>query len=294
MLYILLSFFVLIGSLLAFSLFNQRKASNSSTTPTQVEWIYVGNDRVFLLLPGILARGREQFETQLSNIGRKGSIDVRSYVGHGFEISHVARSVARDVKMYQRCGLEVIIIGASIGGLVGLEAVRLLQSLEGVKLIMIDSPHGVSSMRAFPDRLAILTRIFKGAPLPNFIGNRVLEKMKVGPKRDFVDFPEGVDKDQHFEIVKEKALASLSGHEFSMWWTQLVAMVNYRPTAAILGLDVTYVACLGEANDVVVQPLAKKKWQKVDPNLKVVEVEAAHCGFLQQPTRWHRLFADAL
>ena len=286
MLNILFAFFVVFSLLLSFSLYNQRKANNS-TTSTHVEWMYNGNDRVFLLLPGILARGEEQFQTLIEGFGRKGSVDIRTYVGHGFDLNRVARNVERDIEMYRRYGLEVIIIGASIGGLVGFEALKTLESLEGVKLIMIDSPHGVSSMSAFPDRLAILTRIFKGAPLPNFIGNRVLEKMKVGPKRDYVD------EDQQFEIVKEKALASLSGHEFSMWWAQLVSMVNYRPTP-IVGLDVTYVACLGEANDVVVQPLAHEKWKEVTKNLKVVEVEAAHCGFLQQPTRWHRLFADAL
>lgn len=285
---------VLVLSLLAISLFNHRMANKAYSHASRVKWMFNGNDRVFLLLPGILGRGEEQFEPLLDGLNARGSVDVRSYSGHGFDLVRIAKTVARDVNMYHRYNIDVVIVGASIGGLVGFEALKDINNPDKVKLVMIDSPHGVSTMTAFPDRLAILTRIFKGAPLPNVIGNRLLEKMKVGPKREFIDFPVDVDEDRHFETITVKALAGLSGHQFSMWWSQLVTMVHHRPTVVDDEAEISYVACLGEANDVVTQSLARERWQETIPQLRVVEIEAAHCGFLQQPARWNSLFADAI
>lgn len=282
------------SALLIQSSINQR--AESSSMAKRVEWLAGAGNRVFILLPGILARGNEQFEMLVPTFNAHGSIDFRSYTGSGFNLNRIAKLLARDVDTYSRHGYDVTLVGASIGGLVGYSTLFRLKvaNASNVSLIMVDSPYGVTTMKAFPDRAAFLTRIFKGAPLPNIIGNRILNMMRVGPKREFVDIPQGVDADLYFQLIDSKAFSGLSGHKFSTWWSQLVKMVNYRPRRLIQAYDITYVTCLGAANDVVDQPRAQALWQRSIPDLRLIEIEGAHCGFLQQSPRWVNLFADTL
>lgn len=279
------------------SLVNIRLDRKWSSRAMRVGWHLGSGGRVYVLLPGILARGDEQFETLIPTLSTRGCVDVRSYTGHSFNMERVASSVARDVDAYARQGLQVTIIGASLGGLVGYESLSKLNvgCCSNVKLIMVDTPHGVETMRALPSPAAFVFRVFRGAPLPNFIGDRVLSMMRVGPKKEFVDTPQGVDGNSHYELVNQKALAGLSGHRFSTWWSQLVSMVAHRPQQPVCeAFDITYVACLGAGNDVVAQPMSVRLWQETRPNLRVIEMEGAHCGFLQQSPRWISLFTETL
>lgn len=252
-------------------------------------------NKVFVLIPGILARSEQQFEPLFQTFLKYGSVDALSYVGHGFNLDQVARSVAKVVDEHIKNGKNVVLVGASLGGLVANHSLSyvIYANPLNLEIIMIDSPYGVETMKAFPEKLAFLTKLYPGAPIPNVIGNRLLESMQELPKREYVDFPKGVNPESYYKNISKEAKRYLSHHNFSSWWRQLVAMVNVKPSRHPKYV-ITYIVSVGDANDVVSQPLASKRWKSLYPNMTVFKLSSAHCGFLQQKLRWETMFNTIL
>lgn len=257
----------------------------------QTYWRQGPRNKVFILIPGILSRGEEQFEPLFQTFLKYGSLDVFSYVGHGFNLDQISRSVAKLIDQHIKNNKKVVLVGASLGGIVANHSLSYVINANplNLELIMIDTPFGVETMKAFPDRLAFLTSIYPGAPIPNVFGDRLLNSMQDLPKKQYVDTPEDVDSDAYYQEISEKAYHYLSNHRFSTWWRQLVVMVKHRPTKHSEYV-MTYIRSDGQANDIVSQPLASKRWKSFYPNMTIFTLSSAHCGFLQQKSRWVRMF----
>ena len=68
----------------------------------------------------------------------------------------------------------------------------------------------------------------------------------------------------------------------------------HRACLAMTGVDTSYLACTGPANDVVTQPLASEWWAASTPDLRTYKVDAAHCGFVQHAPTFRGVLAEIL
>lgn len=268
---------------------HQMEIMNPSNT-IQVAWIRGFGDRVFILLPGMMKRADEQFEPLFSTMRKYGSIDARAYVGHGFNLDQLARSVAQTVDSHIKKGYNVTIIGASVGGMVANRSLSYL--IHGnplnTEVIMIDTPFGVKTMKNYPNWLAFLTRVFPSAPVPNYIGNRIINKTKVGIES------EANNSSISRPNLSQQSLDYLNIHHFSTWWKQLVVMVNAQPVMNKNYITM-YVVCEGDGNHVVSQPEASRHWKSVIPTAVLYRMPlTAHCSFKEQHSRWVSLFDSML
>jgi len=273
---------------------HQMEILNPSTT-IQVSWHKGLGDRVFILLPGMMKRADEQFKPLFNTIRKYGSIDARAYVGHGFNIDQLARSVAQLADSHVRNGKKVTIVGASIGGLVANRALRYLIDANPLllEIIMVDTPLGIKSLKNYPNWLVFLTRIFPSAPVPNFVGNLMINKTKVGIETFTLS-----DKKTKYH-GKSKALTSgelnyLNIHNFSTWWKQLVVIINFEPTR-LKNYITMYVVCQSDFNHVVHQPFASGLWKNQIRSIILYQMPmTAHCSFDEQTTRWESAFDSML
>lgn len=250
------------------------------------------------LLPGILSRG-EGFRALGFDAGDV--VDYNAFESRGFNPYEIVLDVAAVIKMRLVDGLPVTLIGASLGGMMIpfiVEELRRLMPgapLSGLRCVIIDAPFGVESM------IAAGCSPFVGCVIRSPFGQlmRPLASIKIGPKDQYIEIP---DNNTMREIagetrtdagwrayVKRRAIEELSGHSSKQWLEELRWMTQVgldgslcRACKALSGVDATYLACLSAGNDVVQQPVAAMQWQRNTSGLRVVEVNAVHCGFLQQ------------
>lgn len=255
--------------------------------------------RVFILVPGILARSEQQFAPLIETLKQYGSIIHFDYQGKGFDLAVSAKTVAGIISGHTRAN-NVTVIGASLGGIVGYEAVKMLSEEDArcVSITMIDTPYGHETMAQFPSWLSWIFKLFPSSPLPEALGNFILMKGRQGPKVRNIELPAGVDKNAYIKQVQDTAMENLSGHSFLRYYEMLKALVTHVPKSGLGQVKATYVACISPENDVVEQPLAMEQWLLKIPAARPSIMEGAtHCGFLEQAPSWqehfNKLFAPA-
>lgn len=253
-------------------------------------------------LPGILARADEQF-APLESAFRGSHVCTVDFVGSCLNAEAMAEIVARYVNVALRASQRVHIVGVSLGGVFApLIVQRVTASKENLRVTIVDSPAGVETLSAIPPFAGSVARwLFnhlRPGPVTNKLyGNRVIGLMSVPPKRENIEVPAGENLERYQDAVIAKAKASLSGHTFSMWWSQLAFMSkNDVPYEALADVsDVTYMWCgLGEenANDVVRQTQAVLRWTEHLPALESLRVESTHAGFLEKQPTWLKAFSQ--
>lgn len=261
----------------------------SATDGLHIPMVQGKEGHTFILVPGILARSDEQFQSLVPTFKEMGSVTFLDYQGRGYDLNRATQQLMAAVKYYLKSG-RVTIVGASLGGYATFNVLKAFQGDDRVSGQMIDTPYGVETLTAMPNRLSWIFKIFPSAPLPEFLGNRLLMMMRVPPKNENIVVPEGVNAEEYQKLIIEQAMTNLSGHSFVRYWEQLAMMVKMRPQPIGESLNMTYVMCNGEGNDVVVQPMAASRWSRVIPNLQISAVHGVHCGFLEQAPFWAQLF----
>jgi len=258
---------------------------------------------VAFLLPGILSRG-ENF--QALGIPTDGVAEYGMFGPNCFKPDWSVRGAALDVLNSLRRGKKVLLVGASLGGMLVPFVVREIRELlipdedvlSGLRCVIIDAPSGAKTMKAVgPFASRVIT-----SPFGHLL--RPLAHVKVLPKDDYIEVP---DTETTREIageamsgvawrayIKGRAKQELGGHSSKLWLEQLRWMIRVgddgeltkvcdleKACASLAGIDVAYLQCCGAGNDVVT-PDASGWWHDVVPGIKMFWVEAAHCGFVQQ------------
>lgn len=247
--------------------------------------------RLSVLLPGVLARGAAQFKPLTSVTAHIAY--VPTYFGNTFHVdAEVAMAVAQ-VEAAARGATSVELIGASLGGNVAPFVVEQLsdEARDKLKIVIVDAPAGAKTLF---DPMAKFARFGSGFSF-------VTRHMKVPvsddmlPKLDEISL--GLDPDK----VREQARLDLADHKLSMlisqtaWMTKIVRNGSLAEACkSFTGLDVTYLACVHPGNGVVRQPIAQEWWQSHVVDLRVKEVHATHCGFLQNQLEFVEAFRGIL
>ncbi len=207
----------------------------------------------------------------------------------------------------------VILIGSSLGGMLTPFIVKRWRELDcdlhlsRLKVIIEDAPSGVESM------MAAFCNPVLGKLMTSPFGNvlRPLSQIKVGPKDEYIEIPSPdiqhqlagrvMSDDDWRAWVKAESIKGLTGFSGDAWLSQLRWMITVgrdgslaEACTALDGVDTTYIACVGDGNDVVKQPYALNWWEQHAPGLKILRIEATHCGHLQQVLTFRQVFAQAM
>ena len=273
-------------------------------------WSVLRENEVPFLLPGILSRG-ESF--QALGFDTTHVVEYDDPGEDGFDAHRIVRETAIMIMANLNDRLPALLIGSSVGGMlipfiVG-KLYRLMPDFQPrmLRCVIIDSPFGVETMIAA--RRSPLAGFLIRSPFGHVL--RPLAFVKVGPQDKYIDTP-GVDmryeiagrvvsKDDWPEYVKRRTVEELTGHSSMQWLEQLRWMTRvghdgslHRACLEMKGVSTSYLACMGPANDVVTQPLAREYWAASTPDLRVFEVNAAHCGFVQQAPTFRGALAEIL
>ena len=252
-------------------------------------------DTLFILLPGILAKGHEQLEGVAEAVlaNESGQVIAVTYTGTGFNFEDGPAIFMEGLKEHLDGSLiedfEVILVGASVGGLFAHHLARHIPNLRDV--VMIDTPFGAETLSQLPKTGLVKPALKLASKAPNSIGNKVLDLMAQGPKDHNIVVPAGAGNPESYkQWVSEVAMSRLRGNSWRLWVNQLRAMLP-DPPREVVDTNYTYVSCVGKENDVVVQPLARNKWAEILPtSATFLEIEGPHCGFLEQRPRWEDTF----
>jgi pimeloyl-ACP methyl ester carboxylesterase len=256
-------------------------------------------------LSGILQWPEDQFRPLLEVISKVGVFCPVHYRGDHFHLETTMESTVLDIFTSLNSGRRVTLIGASFGGMVIPWLLQRLRDGFGidpsrVRVIIVDAPTGAETMKELPTWAAPLVSWltqFRLSPQINAgLGAFVLSKMVKGPRSENIAVPEDVEDEAAYkQSVINEALTGLMGHKFTMYWSQLGWMSGRGgrelPYHILDGIDATYVACIGP-NETVRQPLAVDAWQA--HVYSIVEMDTAHCAFLEQKPAFVELFRELL
>ncbi len=268
-----------------------------------------------IVLPGILAHPRLQHAPL--NLGQYGQVEYIEYQKKGFDPDEIIQRTFEALEHHKDDEGGVIIIGTSIGGSVAAFALQRLREQYGmiafanVEFVAVDPPAGSKTFAGFewaPVWL-VSSRLF--LPILWIIGLIMIPVSRNGaglPKDEYITVPSYEDmkritgRDQMLvsewqNYVKDASQAGLQGHSAWSWACQIRWMANRRPLERALrfinGIDITYVECTGDGNEVVSQPDASKWWH-ARAGSNVWQVEAPHCGYLQMQAEFAAVFDKLL
>jgi len=252
--------------------------------------------KAYLIDPGIFAR-RNQFEPMFPVIERDYDIYPIEYGGLRYDRERSAEWIAEFAERLLTEYDEVVYNGISHGGQ---HALYVNLWLKGIgkkfsRVILHDAPYGVSTMKTVPKIIVGLFRFTAGAST-NVVYKPVVKLLTMMlPKRENVTVPSSknlqmllgrtdMSADEYFKWVKQSAKRNLSGHKFSMFYSETADMIaagkEVFPQGAFDGVPVVYIRYL-EKNDTVVQPLASNIYLEGVPGLRVLDIVGTHGGFTE-------------
>lgn len=260
--------------------------------------------KAYLVDPGILAR-HNQFEPMFPVLQEQDyDIYTLDYTrGLLYDRQRLTGWVAAFVLQLLDTYDEVVYDGISHGGdhafyvgeALGDDNVNKLS-----RVILHDPPSGVRTMKPMPNFAAGLFQFTAGTTVNQVLGF-VLKLMLMGgtPKHENVSkpspqhlemlgLPADMSKEDYFAYVWDQAKINLSGHKFSLWYSELGDIVRTGreidrgefPFDAFGNVPVVMIRYV-DKNDTVLQPAASKVFAANMPNLAVLEISGTHAGFLE-------------
>ena len=288
---------LLVGILLLTLLLDSLVAEIRRGGSVKVTTDLMTNDPVTtIILPGILARCQEQVEPVVDSLARAGEVLFIDYVGLRLNVDQVVKLVKNEIEDAMDRHHVVNLVGVSLGGALIPRILEQCSSTDWLGVIVIDAPAGVKTLAPLPLPAAPVAKallgFFEPGVLSNLWGNLILKLMAVPPKRENIEVPTGYDVEVYQDDIIAQAKQNLSGHKFSMWWSQLAFMCRDDvPYDSLAKVTVGYYWCgLGDedANDTVRQPDALEAWRPYISGKR--RVESAHAGFLERQPTWNKAF----
>ncbi len=259
-------------------------------------------DRTFIVLPGVLARGIDQISPVRSELEKSGDILAVSYLGDEWLPESIAYSVAKTIKEVASNSERFTIIGISVGVYLAPLIVDYLPSdlRKRTDVIVIDGPYGPDTLIPVPSWTHQLIRAGVMSWPGNRFGKIILNKSLRLPKRENIETDPELTFSKAMEY-KDTVIADarlfLSGHSWLLYAGQVRYMVENEPCVILLArynVHTVYVACLSAKNDTVKQPLAEARWRRMLLGMTSYEVDSAHASFLEASRTWKREIAHII
>lgn len=256
-----------------------------------------GSNAQIVAVPGILARIQEQLRPLMPVFTRfDAAVTGVNYSGTRFDAEQCITALRQTIEPNLASGRPTVMFASSLGGMLVAQTLMQLRPAYGVNAlnrvvstVIVDSPASGKDLFLLPNlsgdagpRIGMKLRNFTPNERSNgSYGRLLLKTFGVPPKDKEIEVvPGGLRADE----IKQRAIEGLSGHPFTVWYDQLVWMLNSSLNLNGLdGLNVTYVACTAN-NMTVRQPQARDAWA---PHVKrVIEVATPHCAYLQAQPSW--------
>lgn len=271
-----------------------------------------GGEGNTVCLCGVLARGADQFNPIADVL--PGAVTAYHAEGKKFYAGAFIESVVADLVRIETYGGQINLVGASMGGMLAPRVVeRFRQECPDIhpdrlKVVLVDAPCGAESLTDGKAKflgippiggIAVGATSLFGIKVP--VGDDMLpqpSEITVAPLKVFGE-DRYFTRDETVDRIRNIARESLSGHDMSMLFDQSRVMVEdgkngtlARAVKSLSGLDVSYLVCT-MGNSPVKQPIAVNWWKPRVENLRVISVDATHCGFLQNTPQFEDAFNNA-
>ena len=295
-----------------------------------------GGDRCQAILVTQVQGGRDGESARGSQIG---SEDL-GQVGLQQVVDEVATQIVLESRRSRDCGGydAILIVGESLGGRLANAVVHQLNERGAgdklVRPIIIDAPFDHRDFGAGGDVLAGILRIVPMGRLVNRLGlaDRLFTQPAGLPQAeniantgDLLELSCGnaLTYEQYVAWVRLSAQRGLSGHKFSVYRDQLVAMATMPWYDTFADMPPIYLACTDKdtpewqteyaqpveamldgtcplerpANATVKQLQAAYRWMRAVPGATAWDVRiirSTHCGYAERPLAWLDALADAV
>lgn len=247
-------------------------------------------DRLFVILPGILARGYDQILPVLDTFLEEGNALTVNYTGDDWSTQAVAYAVEgaitddKDIK-------RITLVGISIGAYVAPHVIHLLSDelRQKTDLLVIDAPFGGDTLMVPTPVRWLLER---GAMSVWPVGSLVYRFGKILPKDENIEMPgmlTAKEEEEYKQRIIETARKNLSGHSWRQYAAQVQYMAVEEPPIELLRIyntRVVYIMCSPEKNATIRQPLAAIRWEQALSNFKRYDMPTAHAAFLEDAPAW--------
>lgn len=268
---------------------------------------------VVIATPGLLSNDLFFAPVQREVLRHGSLIEVAFADEEGFDGWATAQSIAELIEATADTeeNDKVVILGVSLGGLLFVEACRHLSKKvrEKIRLIAIDAPTGVHDIYGGVNRA--LARAMRFMPRGAWVepyGKRVMEQILIPPKPENIEAwnpatdydylggwpPNAELRDQ---MIIDSAMSNMMSNSFRRYVQQIAWIVEAGKTlnwSVVSGIPGIYLACVGEANETVVQPQASELWTMLT-GMRVVEVsEGAHAALAEQPTLYRGMLSETI
>lgn len=262
-------------------------------------------------LGGLFARTNEQFAPIEEVFG--GYVSYIHSEAKRFKLAPIVNAATREL-LDMGSGPKTL-VGASMGGV---EAPFVVAKYLGqpetspsdLHVVLVDAPWGLKTLaNPFANKTPLLSLIL-GWPMSLF--DFPVQEGGL-PKRNAITVPDSSEarlratngraetEDEYIQYVISVAKQYLSGHRASQVvdWPAWMIKCKYdgsleKASEALQSVKVSYIACRHPGNDVVKQPRAAETWKHFVPHLRVYDVYATHCGFLQNQPEFIEVFERVL
>lgn len=267
-----------------------------------------------IAVPGLLSNERF-FEPVLDELLQHGTLMRVAFTGeNGFDGWATAQSIAKLIEATANLeeNRRVVLIGASLGGLLLVEACRHLpqETRSKLRLIIVDAPTGGNDVYGEVNR--VLARAMRFMPKGSWVespGKRVMEQILIPPKRENIedwnpetnyDYLGGwpANADQRDREIIDFALNNMLENPFRRYTQQIAWIVEAGKRldwSAVRDIPSgVYLACTGGANETIVQPQASKRWSRLTGMRVIAVPEGAHAALAEQPTLYRGVLGDTI
>lgn len=274
-----------------------------------------GSGRFLVHFPGILFDGVEGVNEILDALLKHVSEGLFIRCGfHRFLSREVIEKTAAEIGPPTADRRLLDIVGTSVGGKMGLDLIKILETNYGWKrdvitvnhrpvadaldiqvsdvtrIGLIETPLSVKMFMEPGDKLAILLSKLYPGPLVSWVAQFIIPGTFILPFDYNIEDDER-DKDE----VRKIALKRMSAFKFSMICDLQRYLVNENVDflKGAIGVHVTYMVCIRN-NVTVSQPFALDEvWRTISEHTKsfdVIEVDSPHCGYLERKRTWSETF----
>lgn len=260
---------------------------------------------VTICLPGILARADgNSGQFWPIQAAMPGTVIGLTDAGTRADMKAMVEKAVEVALRYVLSNEPARLFGASMGAMVAPFVTDQFTESElyNVSAVLVDAPSGASTMKQAPNfTKPWMVEHLPAVGLPKFMQQPArLENITV-PSPDLMYEVGGsmMSEEMWKERVVEMTRAGLQGHTLAMWGSQIAWMVRVgndgtlaEACRSLSQIPTTYLACTGDGNNVVAQPAAAQWWQQHVENLRMIDVPATHCGFLENVQEFRTALAQ--
>ena len=234
-----------------------------------------------IYLAGIMAQSQDSSRDVSPMWLKHGNVLFVEYRGKRFRAHQAVTEVVAFIDAHEEYS-EIVIIGSSMGGLLGYDVIRRLDAATQRKVVLlaIDAPTSAWDFHSPSDKLAQFMRILPFGPIWNLVSRPILKRLMVPPKDENIE-PE-VNREELFRRFRKTW-----DYPLSFYRDQVKYIITHgRPQAnSLRGIKrLIYVA---SRRDDIVRAEAFEAWRRAFGRTPTrLKPDTTHVGYAERRKTW--------